>query len=302
MKWQGRRQSTNVSDQRNSSNTGKIAAGGLGSLVVIGLLLFGLFTGFDTSGLANLAGQIAGGVGQTTTAGALTSGDLTQEQQDQLDYIETILADSEDVWTQVFADNGMTYRPSKLVLFSGSIQTPSGLATSASGPFYSPADETIYLDLSFFNDLQIQYGANVQSNIAGVSGDFVVAYVICHEVGHHVQNLLGVLSDVSQAQARLSTTQGNKWSVACELQADYYAGVFAHYEDQLGYLEPGDINAAVTAAEAIGDDSIQEQSYGYAKPDTFTHGTSQQRADWFTRGYQLGTLDGGDTFAVFGLN
>ena len=300
MEWKGRRQSTNVSDRRGSSSTGKFAVGGIGSFLVIGLLVFGLLTGYDTSGLISIAEQFTGG-NPAVSSGTVTPGELTQEQQDQLDFIETILADSEDIWAKVFADNGLKYRPCKLVLFSGSVQTPSGLATSASGPFYSPADETIYIDLAFFDEMRTRFGADVKANIAGESGDFVVAYVIAHEVGHHVQYQLGILDDVNKARKALSKTEGNKWSVACELQADYFAGVFAHYIRELGALEAGDIAAALKAAESIGDDNIQQEAYGYVKPDTFTHGSAKQRAEWFTKGYESGTLYGGDPYKALGL-
>jgi predicted metalloprotease len=300
MKWQGRRQSDNVSDQRRSSG-GKIAlGGGLGSIIVIGLLVFGLVTGNDTSGLINIAQNFTDS--SASSGAAAESEPLTEEEQAEQDFVETILADSEDIWTQVFRENGKTYNPVELVLFSGSVQTAGGIATSATGPFYSPSEERIYVDLSFFQELKENYGARVKSDIAGESGDFVVAYVIAHEVGHHVQNQLGALDEVSQMQNALSTAEGNEWSVALELQADYYAGLFAHYESELyGALESDDIAAATEAAAAIGDDAIQEQAYGHVQPDTFTHGTSAQRSEWFARGYKSGTLAGGDTFEELGL-
>ncbi len=299
MKWQGRRQSDNVSDRRRSSPGQLAVGGGVGSLVVIGLLVFGLFTGFDTSGLINVAQNFTESTSGTTM---VDDTPLTRNEQDQLDFVETILADSEDIWTRVFSDNGKTYSPVQLVLFSGSVQTPGGIATSDIGPFYSPSDKTIYVDLSFFRELRSNYGARVKTDIAGDSGDFVVAYVIAHEVGHHVQNLLGDLDEVSRMQSVLSTAEGNEWSVALELQADYYAGLFAHYEAELyAAIESGDISAATDAAAAIGDDAIQEQAYGYVRPDTFTHGTSAQRCEWFTRGYEDGTLAGADTFGELSL-
>ncbi len=300
MKWQGRRQSGNVADQRGSSK-GKIAIGsGIGSIVVVGLIVFGLFTGYDTSGLANLAQNLTGSSTLSTTT--VDNYEPTEQEQAQLDFVETILAGTEDTWTKIFTENNMTYRPTTLVLFSGSVQTASGVATSEIGPFYSPSEEKIYVDLSFFQELRDDYGARVKTDIAGDSGDFVVAYVIAHEVGHHVQNLLGELDEVSQMQNTLPEAQGNEWSVALELQADYYAGIYAHYESELyGSLEEDDITAATEAAAAIGDDAIQEQAYGQANPDTFTHGTSDQRSEWFTRGYKDGTLAGGDTFSELGL-
>jgi len=291
MDWQGRRQSSNVEDRRRVSPAVGVG-GGLGSLLVIGLLVFSFMTGTDTSQLVSLVE----GVG--TPSSEVQSGQLTEEEQQQLDYVETILADTEDVWTQIFREQyNREYEPPKLVLFTGYVQTGSGMATSDMGPFYSPADKTVYMDLAFFEDMGSDYGAQIKDEIAGKSGDFVVAYVIAHEVGHHVQNLLGTSDAMYQKIAGQSEEVANEYSVCLELQADFYAGIFAYYDNKLNNaIEAGDIDAAVIAAEAIGDDTLQKNAQGYAQPDTFTHGTSAQRAEWFTKGYQTGDMAAGDTF------
>jgi hypothetical protein len=223
-----------------------------------------------------------GGAGPTTTVS------LTAEQVEMGEFVSVVLADTEDFWTQQFEESGLTYEPPQLVLFNGSVNTASGYATSATGPFYSPADKTVYIDLSFYEDMQSKYGAG---------GDFAQAYVIAHEVGHHVQNLLGVLGQVSAQQRQLSEAEQNELNVRLELQADFYAGAWGYYERQQGWLEEGDIDEALNAASAIGDDRLQQQAQGYTVPDSFTHGTSEQRSRWFKLGYTTGDPSRGDTFS-----
>ncbi len=266
------------------------ALGGLGGLLVIGLMVFSLFTGTDTSGLINLAQSVSGGSTAQTETRA-----LTVDEQRELDFIETIVADTEDVWNGIFTANNLDYREPKLILYRDFVQTQSGTTASAAmGPFYMPNEETVYLDMSFFDQLKIEFGAKIKQDVSAESGDFVVAYVIAHEVGHHVQNQLGILDAVSAQQARSSTTEANRLNVAMELQADFFAGVFANKKQQV--LESGDIEAAMIAAGVIGDDAIQRKTQGQVVPDSFTHGTSEQRAYWFKRGYETGDVNQGDTF------
>jgi predicted metalloprotease len=280
MQWKGRRQSTNVDDRRKMG-TGTIATGGGIAaiiIVIIGLLLGG---GGDLGSLfGDSSGAVSGGSNTTMT--------LTAQQEEMGDFVKVILADTEDFWNQQFTAAGYTYEEPKLVLFSGSVSTASGYATSATGPFYSPPDKTVYIDLSFFQEMESKYGAG---------GDFTRAYVISHEVGHHVQNLLGTLSQVSAQQQQVSSDEKNALSVRLELQADFYAGAFAHYENSKGYLEAGDVDEAVNAASAIGDDRLQMQAQGYVVPDSFTHGTSEQRSRWFKLGYTTGDPSKADTFS-----
>jgi hypothetical protein len=204
------------------------------------------------------------------------------------DFVSVTLASIEDVWTGIFKQTGREYRPPKLVLFSGQTSSACGFASAASGPFYCPGDDRVYLDLDFFEEMQRRLGA---------SGDFALAYVIAHEVGHHVQNLLGVSDQVMAQQRRLSEVEFNKLMVRMELQADFLAGVWAHYAQQAkGFIEEGDIEEGMNAASSVGDDRIQRQSQGYVVPDAFTHGTSEQRVRWFTRGFKTGDINQGDTF------
>ncbi len=288
MKWTGRRQSGNVEDRRMSKGA-KGALGGAGGLLVIGLLVFGLFTGTDTSGLINLAQTVGAGSPQTE------SRELTVDEQRELDFVETIVADTEDVWNKIFTENGLDYREPQLILYRDYVQTSSGTTASAAmGPFYMPDEETVYLDMSFFDQLKTKFGAKIKQDVSAESGDFVVAYVIAHEVGHHVQKQMGILDAVSVLQASSSTKEANRLNVALELQADFFAGVFANKKRQV--LESGDIDAAMVAAGVIGDDAIQRKTQGQVVPDSFTHGTSEQRAYWFKRGYETGDISQGDTF------
>ena len=207
------------------------------------------------------------------------------------EFVSTVLADTEDVWGKIFRDNGATYKEPRLVLFRDGVKTACGGASSASGPFYCPTDQTVYMDLAFFDELKNKLGAQ--------GGDFAIAYVIAHEIGHHVQTLLGTSDQMRKAQQGASQTEGNKLSVALELQADFYAGVWTHYNQKMNnVLEPGDIEEALSAANAVGDDAIQRKTQGQVVPDSFTHGSSEQRMFWFNKGYKTGDLSQGDTFAA----
>ena len=278
MQLEGRRKSTNVDDRRRG---GAAAAGGigLGGLIIVGLIM--LLTGQDPS---QVLGYIDEG-GVTTN----TEYQPSAEDQELFDFASIILAGTEDVWTAIFKQNGLTYTPPKLVIFDGSVQSGCGGATSQSGPFYCSADESVYLDLSFFKDMKQQFGT---------SGDFAWAYVIAHEVGHHVQHLLGTLEQVNQKRSRSNERTANQLSVRLELQADFYAGIWAHYDNKKFHsLEPGDVEEGIRIANAIGDDRIQKNTYGRSYPDSFTHGTSEQRARWLKKGLDSGNPALGDTYS-----
>ena len=225
---------------------------------------------------------------QTTTSQSGEPIELTAEQKEIGDFAKTVLAYTEDTWAQVFKENGIEYEDPKMVLFSDAVETSCGSATSASGPFYCPGDKKVYVDLEFMKELKSRFGAE--------GGDFATAYVIAHEVGHHVQNLMGISDKVRQLQSGKSEAEANKLSVCLELQADFYAGVWAHYNQK--YIEAGDIEEALSAANAVGDDAIQSKMTGQVQPDTFTHGTSKQRMYWFKKGYNSGDLKQGDTFSA----
>lgn len=274
MKWRGRRKSSNVEDRRGSSK-GKLATGG--GLIAVVLIAIQLFTEGDVTGILNQVQQ------QVKTG---ESRELTAEEKELGDYASVVLADTEDVWNDLFEQNGATYPNPGMVLFSDAVQTQCGSATAASGPFYCPAGQKIYMDLRFFEELHTRFGAK--------EGNFAIAYVIAHEVGHHVQTVLGTSGKVRQLQQQVSQTEANQLSVALELQADFYAGIWAHYNQK--YLEEGDIEIALSAASAVGDDAIQERTSGRVVPDAFTHGTSRQRMEWFKKGYQSGDLSMGQTF------
>ncbi|RKD20367.1 metalloprotease [Pelobium manganitolerans] len=277
MKWLGRRGSSNVDDRRGLSGGGKIIAGG--GIVGVIVLLVQLFLGGDSG---QLLSQL-----QNQNAGSGEQRELSEAEKQQGEFVSVVLADTEDVWGKLFEENGNRYKEPQMVLFTNGVQTACGGASSAVGPFYCPADEKVYIDLGFMNELKTRFGAQ--------GGDFATAYVIAHEVGHHVQNLLGTSAKVSRMQQNLSEREANRLSVALELQADFYAGVFAHYNKQ--YLEAGDIEEAMSAANAVGDDAIQQKTQGHIVPDAFTHGTSKQRMYWFMKGYETGDLKQGDTFA-----
>lgn len=280
MKWEGRRQSTNMEDRRGMGTGGKVLAGG--GLIGVVFLIIQMFMGGDN---AQLMQELQNQVQQQQTQTG-PSQPLSDEDKLMGEYVATVLADTEDVWHKIFEENGMTYVEPKMVLFRGSVQSACGGATSASGPFYCPGDQKIYMDLDFFDELQTRFGAK--------GGDYAIAYVIAHEVGHHVQTLLGTSGKVRQLQQNLSKTEGNKLSVSLELQADFYAGLWTHYNQK--YLEEGDIEEALSAAQAVGDDAIQKKMQGHVVPDSFTHGTSEQRVKWFGKGFKTGDIREGDTF------
>lgn len=280
MQWQGRRQSNNVDDRRGMSG-GKLAIGG-GVIGVIFILAKFLLGDGDISDLSQLVQQPQ----QQQT-------EMTVEQKEadekEAEFVKVVLADAEDVWSKLFSDMGRTYTDPTLVLFRGATTTGCGNASASTGPFYCPADQDLYIDLSFAQDLKNQFGA---------TGDFAMAYVVAHEVGHHVQYLLGMTRKMQQLQQQLSETEYNKYSVRLELQADFYAGLWAHYDQKMkNVIDPDDIQEALDAANAIGDDRLQQQYQGSVTPDSFTHGTSAQRMYWFKKGYDTGDLKQGNTFS-----
>ena len=274
MRWRTERRSTNVEDRRGIGIPGG-AAGGIGGIVLIIILIAAVFLGVDPS-------QFIGG--SDITSGLGQQSQLTQAQQDQLaDHVSLVLGDTETTWAVIFEDQlGRTYTNPKLVMFTGYVDSACGQASAAVGPFYCPVDQKVYIDLDFFNELEERFGA---------PGDFAQAYVIAHEVGHHVQNQVGTLEYVNTASNQVSEVEANQLSVALELQADCYAGVWANramYQDLI--LEPGDLEEALNAASAIGDDRIQMETQGYIVPDSFTHGTSAERVEWFKRGMDSGEM------------
>lgn len=280
MKWEGRRKSDNFEDRRGMGTTGKVAAGG--GVIGVLFLLFQLFMGGDSTQITQ---ALESQLNQQTSSGTPAQ-ELTAEEKVVGDFVSTVLASTEDTWNKLFTAKGMTYREPKMVLFKDVIHSACGGANSNTGPFYCPGDETLYMDMSFFNTLRDRFGAE--------GGDFAIAYVIAHEVGHHVQHQLGVLDKSQNMRRQLREAQANKVQVATELQADFFAGVWAHYEQK--YLDEGDVQEAINAAAAVGDDNIQNSTQGYTRPETYTHGTSQQRMEWFTRGFKTGDITFGDTF------
>ena len=275
MRWLGRQGSGNVDDRRGMGGGGKIAlGGGAGIIILIISLLMG----------QNPLEYINGGDGSQLQQ----QQPISEEENQQAEFVKVVLKDTEDVWNKLFQERGEAYQEPVMVLFSGMDQSGCGTASAAMGPFYCPADSKVYIDLSFYDDLQSRFGA---------PGDFAMAYVVAHEVGHHVQHLWGITDKVHSLRERLSEEENNKLSVKMELQADFLAGVWAHHADQLNnILEPGDIEEALTAANAIGDDRLQKKSQGYVVPDAFTHGTSEQRMFWFKKGFETGDIEQGDTF------
>lgn len=280
MKLDGRRESTNVDDRRGRS-TGKMAGGlGLGGIVIIGLLT--LLFGGNPGDVLKMAGQM-GGIGMES------SYTPTAEEEELAKFSKQILAGTEDVWSKIFSQYGRTYEPPRLVLYNGTVQTGSGMASSEMGPFYNSADQCVYIDLSFFTSMKKQIGAD---------GDFAYAYVIAHEVGHHVQYLLGTLQQAHQQMSRVSERESNQISVRLELQADFYAGVWAYNDNLLfGSLEEGDVDEGMAVAAKIGDDYLQKKAYGRTVPDSFNHGTSAQRSRWLKKGLATGDINQGDTFS-----
>lgn len=281
MKWQGRRKSSNIQDRRGQSPGGGSSlgrggfpipvrmGGGIGGIIVLVVIML----------------LVNGGLGNSMQPATQP---LSQERHDELfDFVAVVLADTEDVWNELFAEMGEVYREPQLIVFENAVESACGYQQSAVGPFYCPADQSVYIDLGFYNTLETQFG---------VTGEFAMAYVVAHEVGHHVQTLLGINQQMNQIRQQVSETEYNRYSVAFELQADYLAGVWAHHIRDRGYLEEGDIDTALEAASAIGDDAIQMQSRGYVVPDSFTHGTSEQRKWWFYHGFEHGNLENGNTF------
>jgi predicted metalloprotease len=283
MKWIGRRQSDNVDDRRGMSGGGKAVLGG--GILGIVILLLNAFGGENAQMITPILEQFNNQQTPQTESRA-----LTPEEVKEGEFVKTLMADNEDIWTKIFEENNLNFEAPKLVLFSGQVQTACGGASSASGPFYCPGDRVIYMDMSFFEELRTKFG--------GEGGDFAVAYVLAHEFGHHIQTLLGTSDKVRQLQSNRSETEGNKLSVALELQADFYAGLWTYYnEKQNAVLDPGDIEEALSAANAVGDDAIQKKMQGQVVPDSFTHGTSEQRMYWFNRGFKTGDIKKGDTFS-----
>lgn len=281
MKWKGRTRSSNVEDRRSSGGMGMggkgILGGGFGIIVIIIIMLLG----GDPGQIINQS-QI---INQNNNAPY----EQTAEEQEMAEFVSVVLADTEYVWEEIFSSENLDYQEPTLVLYSGYVQSACGTAGDSTGPFYCPGDSKVYIDLSFFEQLQTYYDA---------PGDFAMAYVIAHEVGHHVQNQLGIMDDFQRLKPQLSQGEFNELSVRLELQADYLAGVWAHYAGEMDILEKGDIEEALNATSAVGDDRIQKQAQGYVVPDSFTHGTSAQRMKWFMKGYQEGDLDQWDTFSI----
>ena len=267
------------------SGGGKLALGGLGGCGTIVVLLLALLFGADPRQLLEQLPATGGG-------GAPATRPTNPQEEELRKFVGVVLAETEDAWTDVFQKIGRTYRKPTLVLFTDRVESACGVAGAAVGPFYCPGDEKLYIDLSFFQELRTKLGA---------PGDFAIAYVVAHEVGHHVQNLLGTMNEVNSARRRLSEGQANQLSVRVELQADFYAGVWAHYARNSGIVEPGDIEEALGAASAVGDDRLQQRGQGYVVPDSFTHGTSAQRAQWFRKGFETGDVKQGDTFSSGGF-
>lgn len=277
MRWQGRRQSTNVEDRRGMSG-GKIAlGGGLGTIIIVIIVL--LLGGNPSSLLDNLQ------TGTSTTEGDYQP---TAHEEELAQFVAVVLAETENVWDSIFREGGMEYRQPKLVLFNSQVQSACGYTSAATGPFYCPSDEKVYIDLNFLEEMQQRLNA---------PGDFAIAYIISHEVGHHVQKLLGILEQVQAYQGQMDQTEYNQLNVRLELQADFLAGVWAHHAQRMAnIIEEGDLDEAFNAASSVGDDRIQKQTQGYIVPDSFTHGTSAQRVNWFTRGWRTGDINQGDTF------
>jgi predicted metalloprotease len=280
MRWQLGRRSDNVEDRRGQGIPGgAIAGGGIGTIL---LAIVVTLLGGDPSVILDQGGQ-------APNAPPASSGRSAQENQ-LAEFTSTVLADTEDTWSSIFRQKGATYRQPKLVLFSGTTSSACGRAQTATGPFYCPLDQKIYVDLSFYQEMKTKLGA---------PGDFAHAYVIAHEVGHHVQNQLGILGKVQRLQQQVSKVESNQLSVRLELQADCFAGVWARTaEEQRQILEPGDIEEALNAAAAVGDDRLQQQARGYVVPDSFTHGTAAQRSRWFNQGLKTGNIEQCDTFSA----
>jgi uncharacterized protein len=280
MRYKGRRQSSNIEDRRGMSTGKKFGIRG-GILGVIGLIVY-MILGGDPQVALNFLQQ-----GSQTTETA-TDYQPTAHEEELAEFVSVVLADTEDVWHKLFNEMDLEYREPVLVFFSGQVNSACGLSSAATGPFYCPGDDRLYIDLLFLEHLQEKLGAE---------GDFAIAYIIAHEVGHHVQNQLGTLNEIHSLQQQVSKEQYNELSVRLELQADFYAGIWAHHAQKMkDILEEGDLDEAINAAQAVGDDSLQKQSQGYVVPDSFTHGTSAQRMSWFKKGFSTGNINDGNTF------
>lgn len=279
MKWQGRRGSRNIEDRRRSAGAGRAVGGG--GLGVLAIVVIGYFLGVDLTPLLNQGGGVS--TSQTT--------EITPADEQAAAFVSVTLADTEEIWADLFARQlGETYQPATLVLYKGVTQSPCGSASGATGPFYCPADRKVYLDTAFFTTMQNQLGAG---------GDFAAAYVVAHEVAHHVQNELGILGKANQIRAQVSKEEANAISVRIELQADCYSGIWARKADEkFGSLEHGDLREALNAAKQIGDDTLQKNAGRVPQPHTFTHGTSEQRQSWFAKGYKQADLRACDTFGT----
>lgn len=277
MRWKGRRESSNVEDRRGMSPKG-IVGGGIGTIVIVVVVL--LLGGDPTSILQNVP------LNDQTASSNYTE---TAEDKELAKFVSVVLAETENIWSNIFKEKEAIYREPKMVLFNGRVESACGIAGSSTGPFYCSGDEKLYIDLSFYNELQKRFKA---------PGDFAMAYVIAHEVGHHIQKLTGIMDKMDELRSQLSEEEYNRYSVRLELQADFYAGVWAHYTQQQDILESGDLEEALNAAGAVGDDNIQKQSQGYIVPESFTHGTSEQRKRWFYKGFTTGDMMQGDTFSA----
>ncbi|SFT85588.1 neutral zinc metallopeptidase [Mesorhizobium sp. YR577] len=299
MLWKGRRQSENVEDERGQGGGfgggglgrgggfripigGATGGGGLSGIIILVVLFFALKAcGIDPMAiLAGGDGAIPGGGGQISQTEPKSNDEMKQ-------FVSTVLAETEDVWSGIFQAEGLKYEDPTMVLFSGQTRSACGFASAASGPFYCPGDRKVYIDLAFYDQLDRQFGA---------SGDFAQAYVLAHEVGHHVQNLTGILPKFNQMRQQMGEAQANQMSTRVELQADCFAGIWGHFTAQKGLLEQGDLEEALNAAQQIGDDTLQRKTQGYVVPESFNHGTSAQRVTWFKRGFQSGKLADCDTF------
>ena len=296
MEWRGRRESTNIEDRRGTGGgMGGLGGprmsmgggGGLGIGAIAVILIVGWVAGINP---LDLLSQMEGGAPITTSGGtgSQTTGKVGTPSDENGQFVATVLADTETTWHGIFAAAGKTYEDPTLVIFDGGTQSACGYAQTAQGPFYCPNDQKVYIDLAFYRELQDRFKA---------PGDFAEAYVIAHEIGHHVQNLIGTLPKIDAQRQQVGEEESNKLSVRIELQADCYAGIWAHDEEKRGFLDVGDIDEALNAAAQVGDDAIQERSQGYVVPESFNHGTSEQRSRWFKRGYNGGTLDACDTFS-----
>ncbi len=302
MEWKGRRQSDNIEDRRGDPSMGGLGRGGgfsfpsgggmgrrggglsIGTIIFL-VVLYVIFKAMGIDLLQVMDGGMSGGPGYEQSQ---SSGSQTPANDEMTAFVRTVLAETEDTWQGIFQSMGRTYEDPKLVLFSGQTQSGCGFASAATGPFYCPQDRKVYLDTAFFNELSRKFGA---------SGDFAEAYVVSHEVGHHVQNLLGILPKFNEARQRMSEADANKMSVRVELQADCFAGIWGKFTQQKGILEAGDLEEALNAAQQIGDDTLQKRSQGYVVPESFNHGTSAQRMKWFKRGFDSGQLQACDTFS-----